>query len=140
MKISSSKLTTCSVADDGSKVHLEFLDQSGATVTLELPLEQAQVVVMTLPHLLASAVRQKTGNQDARYVFGLHEWALEGAKDQQCLIATLKTMNGFEVCFGIPFEVCRALGWDLQRGADTAIEIVPAERGIAGAPPRIKVN
>jgi hypothetical protein len=50
-------------------------------------------------------VRRRTGNQDARYVFGLHEWAIEGAKDQQCLIATLKTMNGFEVCFGIPFEV-----------------------------------
>jgi hypothetical protein len=89
VKISSSKLTTCSVANDGSKVRLEFLDQSGATVTLELPLEQAEVVVMTLPHLLASAVRQKTGNQQARYVFGLHEWALEGSRDQRCLIAML---------------------------------------------------
>ncbi len=140
MKISSSKLTTFNVANDGSKVRLEFLDQSGATVTLELPLEQAQVVVMTLPHLLANAVRQKTGNQQARYVFGLHEWALEGAKDQQCLIATLKTMDGFEVCFGIFFEVCRAFGWNLQRGANAALEVGPAAQGLAGAPPQIKVN
>jgi hypothetical protein len=134
VKISSRKLTTCSVAGDGSKVGLEFLDQSGTTVTVELPLEQAEVVVMTLPRLLAGAVRQKTGNQEARYVFGLHEWAIEGAEDQQCLIATLKTMNGFEVCFGIPFEVCRAFGWTLQRGADAALEGAPAAPAIAGAP------
>jgi hypothetical protein len=72
VKISSRKLTTCSVANDGSKVRLEFLDQSGEAVTVELPLEQAEVVVMTLPHLLASAVRQKTGNQDARYVYSMN--------------------------------------------------------------------
>jgi hypothetical protein len=49
-------------------------------------------------------------------------------------------MNGFEVCFGIPFEVCRAFGWNLQWGADAALEVAPAAQGIAGAPPRIKVN
>ena len=38
---------------------------------------------MTLPRLLTKALRQKTGDQDARYVFGLHGWAIEGAKDQQ---------------------------------------------------------
>jgi hypothetical protein len=88
VKISSSKLTTCNVANDGSKVCLEFLDQSGQSVAVEMPFEQAEAVVMTLPRLLASAVRQKTGNQEARYVFGLHGWAIEGVKDQQCLIAT----------------------------------------------------
>jgi hypothetical protein len=56
---------------------------------------------MTLPQLLACALRQRTGDQDARYVFGLGEWAIESAKDQACLIATLKTPDGFEVCFGI---------------------------------------
>jgi hypothetical protein len=58
VKISSSKLTTCSVANDGSKVRLEFLDQSGATVTLELPLEQAEVVVMTFGQRSAAEDRQ----------------------------------------------------------------------------------
>jgi hypothetical protein len=100
VKIRSSQLTTCRVASDGSNVGLEFLDQSGATVTVELPLDQAEAVIMTLPHLLARAVRRQTGDQDARYVFGLHEWALEGAKDQECLIATLKTTNGFEMLWG----------------------------------------
>jgi hypothetical protein len=91
-------------------------------VAVEMPFEQAEAVVMTLPRLLASAVRQKTGDQEARYVFGLHGWAIEGVKDQQCLIATLKTMDGFEVCFGIPFEVGRVFGCNLQRIAEGALE------------------
>jgi len=55
---------------------------------------------MTLPQLLACALRQRTGDQDARYVFGLGEWAIESAKGQACLITKLKTPDGFEVCFG----------------------------------------
>ena len=125
VKISSSKLTTCNVANDGSKVCLEFLDQSGQSVAVEMPFEQAEAVVMTLPRLLASAVRQKTGNQEARYVFGLHGWAIEGVKDQQCLIATLKTMDSFEYCFGIPFEVGRVFGCNLQQIAEGALEAWP---------------
>ena len=143
MKIRSSQLTTCRVANDGSNVGLEFLDQSGATVTVELPLDQAEAVIMTLPHLLARAVRRQTGDQDARYVFGLHEWALEGAKDQECLIATLKTTNGFEVCFGIPFEACKSFGWNLQRGADRArasADAGEAELAIEAARCRVKLN
>jgi len=139
VKIRSKKLTTCRVATDGSNVGLEFLDHAGATVTVEFPLDQAEAVVMTLPHLLARAVRRRTGNSEARYVFGLHEWAIEGAKDNNCLIATLKTTNGFEVSFGIPFEACRSFGWNLQRGANEAIEASDnSEESIA--PGDLKLN
>jgi hypothetical protein len=119
VKIRSEKLTTCRVTADGTEVALEFLDVSGADVRLEMAVEQAESLVMTLPQLLAHALRQKTGDQDARYVFGLGEWAIESAKGQACLIATLKTPDGFEVCFGIPFEACRSLGWNLLRAAET---------------------
>jgi hypothetical protein len=107
------------VAADGGEVGLEFLDSSGAAVHLELPIEQAESLIMTLPQLLACALRQRTGDADARYVFALGEWAIESAKGQACLIATLKTSDGFEVCFGIPFEACRSLGWNLLRAAET---------------------
>jgi hypothetical protein len=119
VKIRSEKLTTCRVAEDGAEVGLEFLDVSGAAVRLEMSVEQAESLAMTLPQLLTCALRQKTGDQDARYVFGLGEWAIESAKGQACLIATLKTSDGFEVCFGIPFEACRSLGWNLLRAAET---------------------
>ena len=119
VKIRSEKLTNCRVTADAGEVVLEFVDDSGAAVRLEMPIEQAEFLIMTLPQLLACALRQRTGDQDARYVFGLGEWAIESAKGQACLIATLKTPDGFEVCFGIPFEACRSLGWNLLRAAET---------------------
>ncbi len=119
IKFRSERLTTCRVAADGGDIGLELVDSSGAVVRLELPVEQAESLIMTLPQLLACALRQRTGNQDARYVFGLGEWAIESAKAQACLIATLKTPDGFEVCFGIPFAACRSLGWNLLHAAET---------------------
>jgi hypothetical protein len=135
----SSRLTTCRVAEDGADVRLEFIDQSGKTVTVELPLDQAEAVVMTLPRLLSRAVRQRTGDDDARYVFHLGEWAIEGAKEHSCLIATLKTPNGFEVSFAMPLEACRSFGWTLQHEASDAIEARKTAEPVAAAS-RTKFN
>ena len=135
----SSRLTTCRVAEDGAEVRLEFIDQSGKTVTVELPLDQAEAVVMTLPRLLSRAVRQRTGDDDARYVFHLGEWAIEGAKEHSCLIATLKTPNGFEVSFAMPLEACRSFGWTLQHEASDAIEARKTAEPVAAAS-RTKFN
>lgn len=139
VKISSNRLTTCSVAPDGRNIVLEFVDGGGATVTLELPFEQAEAVAMTLPHLLARALRQQTGDDAARYVFGLREWSIEIAKDQACLIATLKTADGFEVSFGIPFEASRSLGFNLLAGSDQSAEPSDVGNEIV-APDCIKFN
>jgi hypothetical protein len=136
MKISSKKLTVCRVAPDGSNVGLEFLDHAGTSVVLELPLDQAEAVVMTLPHILARATKLRTGNDDARYVFGLNEWCIEGA-NENCLIATLKTTDGFEVSFGIPLEVCRSFGWNLQHAADQAHDGGDEKASVAS---RLKLN
>ncbi len=139
MKIRSSRLTTCGVATDGRNVDLEFIDCSGATVTVELPFDQAEAMVMTLPSLLAHALRMQTGDDEARYVFGLREWSVESTKGQACLIATLKTMDGFEVSFGIPYEACRSLGWNLQQSADQAVDASNVNEASI-APSRTKLN
>lgn len=139
MKIRSSRLTTCTVAADGTNVGLEFLDHSGTAVTVQLPLDQAKAVVMTLPHLLTRAVRQSTGSEDSRYVFDLGGWFVESTKKQDCLIATLKTTDGFEVSFGIPFEDCRGLGWHLLHAAEEASEAKEVD-GEAIASGRVKFN
>jgi hypothetical protein len=139
LKICSSKLTTCRVAADGTIVVLEFLDQSRGPITLQLPLDQAEAIVMTLPHLLANAVVRRTGSDQARYVFNLDEWSIESAKDQDCLLTTLKTTNGFEVCFGIPFEACRTLGSTLQQNADQTAEAKKVDAKTA-AFCRVKLN
>jgi hypothetical protein len=122
MKILSSKLTTCRVIQDGGTIELHLLDESQRPVTLQLPFAQAEAIAMTLPSLLTSALRQWTGDQGARYVFGLGNWALESTKDQNCLIATLTTTDGFAACFGIPFDTCQALGWNLMQHAEDITE------------------
>jgi len=122
VKIRSNKLTTPQVAEDGSSVGLEFLDRFGVPVTVEFPLDQAEAIVMTLPHLLSQALKRRTGDNDARYVFNLEGWRIEGAKDQECLIATLATISGFEVSFAIPFEACHSLGWNLRTSANEAVD------------------
>lgn len=137
MKILSKRLTTCRVAADGTSVGLELVDGSGSVVTVDLPFEQAEALVMTLPRLLVRALRQQTGDDEARYVFGLREWAVESTEDQSCLITTLKTTDGFEVSFGIPVEASRSLGWTLQQGAEEADLIGGESRAVA---PRSRAN
>ena len=139
MKIASSKLTTCGIASDWETVELEFVDQSGDATTLQLPLDQAEAVVMTLPHVLAHALKRRTGKPDARYVFGLGEWCIEDTRDHDSLIVTLKTTDGFEVSFGIPFEAGRALGFSLQHEAKAAIAASEPDEETA-APGRMGLN
>jgi hypothetical protein len=139
VKISSSRLTTCGITADCESVELEFVDHSGSPVTMQLPLDQAEAVVMTLPHVLAYALKRRTGKPDARYVFGLGEWFIEDTREQDSLIVTLKTTDGFEVSFGIPFQTCRALGFSLQHEANAAVEANERDEETT-APGRIGLN
>src|SRR5215470_8572821 len=113
------------------------MDRSDTAVSVQLPFDQAEAVVMTLPQLLTRAVRRRTGKPEARYVFGLGEWAIEDTKDKDCLIVTLKTTDGFEVSFAIPFGACQALGWNLQHEARQAAE--PQEPN-EDAPPSVRAE
>src|SRR5262245_21445090 len=118
MKILSNKLTTCRVINDGGIIELQLVDDSQRIVTLQLPFAQAETIVMTLPSLLTSALRQQTGDQGARYVFGLGNWMLEETKEGNSLIATLTTTDGFAACFGISLGACQALGQNLVHHAE----------------------
>jgi hypothetical protein len=139
VKIRSHKLTTCQVAADGTNVSLEFLDHDGAPVAVEFPIDQAEAVVMTIPHLLARAVKSQTGDEAARYVFNLEGWSIESTESGNCLLATLTTSHGFEVCFAIPYEACHSLGSNLQQGANDVADTC-AHPLVAASPPRRKLN
>jgi hypothetical protein len=120
VKIRSSKLTTCDVWQDGSTIALSLLDHSGKPVTLELPLEQAEAVAVTLPHLLSRAVKQKTGNDKSRYVFKVDEWAIETVEDHDSLVVTLTTGNGFSVSFDFSYAACQCIIGDFEEGLEKA--------------------
>ena len=118
MIIRCAKLTTCKALDDGETVKLQFLDQDGTPTSLLLSFEDAESIAMTLPRLLTQAVKAQTGQDNARYVFALGQWLLEGVEDRQSLILTLATVDGFDVSFRIPHAAGRALGWALQHESD----------------------
>ena len=58
-KIVSQQLTTCDVIDQGEGVRLNLVNQGGHSVSLEMTVEQAQSIVMTLPQLLSEAVKAR---------------------------------------------------------------------------------
>lgn len=112
-KIISRQLTTCCGADGGKTIILGFIEDSGGPVSLEMPFDQAASLVMTLPHLLSSALKLQTGEAKTRYVFSIGEWKLESAQNPNFLILTMQTPDGFEVAFSIPVAMCETLGKSL---------------------------
>ena len=117
MKIYSARLTTCGILQDGHSLHLDFVDDKGADVSLELPFDQAQAIAMTLPSLLTRALQAVTGETSSRYVFPLDSWTVEKSNDRNGLLLTLATADGFQVSFVIPAEVCKGLGVLLATGS-----------------------
>jgi hypothetical protein len=116
-----------------------FLDRDGAPVAVEFPIDQAEAVVMTIPHLLARAVKRQTGDETARYVFNLEGWSIESTESGNCLLATLTASHGFEVCFAIPYEACQSLGGNLQRGAGDVVD-ARAHTLVSASAAREKLN
>jgi hypothetical protein len=135
MKIRSRTLTTCGVTEDGKAVTLDFIDDTDASISLQLPFNQAEAVAMTLPRLLTRAVKALTGWASARYVFSLGKWAIEQAADEGVLIVTLETPDGFEVSFGLPPDACRSLASALACESD---QLAGLDHAIDREPPLIR--
>jgi hypothetical protein len=130
-KIVSRRLTTCDVIRDGEAVRLDLVNHAGFAVSLEMSIEQAESVVMTLPRLLATAVKARTGDSQSRYVFPTGQWSLETTDGANCLLMTLTTTDGFEVTFGVPFAQCRGLGQALRHYGEV-LEAAEEETSDAG--------
>jgi hypothetical protein len=121
-KVLARQLTTCDVIKDGQAVRLDLINEAGHAVSVEMSVEQAHSVVMTLPHLLSVALKTRTGNEQTRYVFPLNQWSLESTSEAKCHIVTLTAVGGFEVAFGVPFAECCAIGWALCQEGKAAID------------------
>jgi hypothetical protein len=128
--IVSGELATCGVLDGGRALRLNLLDQAGNPTFVELPFDQAASIVLTLPSLLTKALQARTGSADARYVFSAARWKLELAQGNSLLLS-LRTDDGFDICFGISFEMCKAIGAAMSTGV---------ERATAGGAPMVKVH
>ena len=115
MKIHNAELTNCGVVQDGHAVRLEFVDDKGTEVSLELSFERAQAIAKTLPSLLTRALQTVTGNASSRFVLTLDRWTVEQSNDGTSLLLILAAGDGYEVCIDIPREACEGLGLILRR-------------------------
>jgi hypothetical protein len=110
MEIESQCLTTCEVAADGGAISLSFVDSTGKPATIRLSLNQVGALVMTLPGLIDKALQTRYGDQSLRYAYPLASWVVEQSTDPTQGMVTLRTVDGFFVCFSIPREQQSELG------------------------------
>jgi hypothetical protein len=115
-------LTTCLVPHHGTHIHLNFDDIDGRSATLVLPTPCVHQLLMTLPHLLSTALRVQHADASARAVFPLDEWRLEAAAGTSDLILTMKTPDGFEVAFSLSTATLARLSAAGEEKASSASE------------------
>lgn len=110
MEIETQSLTTCEVAADGGAISLGFVDSTGNPATIRLSLNQVGALAMTLPGLIDKALQTRFGDRSLRYAYPLESWVVEQSSDPAQGMVTLKTVDGFSVCFSIPREQQSELG------------------------------
>jgi hypothetical protein len=110
MEIETQALTTCEVAADGGAVSLGFVDSQGRPATIRLSLNQVGALAMTLPGLIDKALQTRFGDQSLRYAYPLASWVVEQSSDPAQGMVTLRTVDGFSVCFSIPRDQQSELG------------------------------
>src|SRR5258708_21364489 len=110
MEIDTQLLTTCEVAADGGAISLGFVDSTGNPATIRLSLNQVGALAMTLPGLIDKALQTRFGDQSLRYAYPLASWAVEASSDPTQGMVTLRTVDGFSVCFSILRERQSELG------------------------------
>jgi len=110
MEIDTQALTTCEVAADGGAISLSFVDSGGKPATIRLSLNQVGALAMTLPGLIDKALQTRYGDQSLRYAYPLESWRVEQSTDPTQGMVTLRTVDGFSVCFSIPRQQQSELG------------------------------
>jgi hypothetical protein len=109
MEIDTQALTSCEVAADGA-ISLGFVDSTGNPATIRLSLNQVGALAMTLPGLIDKALQTRFGDQSLRYAYPLASWLVEQSTNPTEVMVTLRTVDGFSVCFSIPRQQQSELG------------------------------
>ncbi len=104
MEIETQSLTACDVTSDGGLISLSFVDSHGQPATILMSLNQVGALIMTLPGILERALQTRFADSTLRYAYPLASWAVEQSTDPTQCMVTLRTADGFGICFSIPRE------------------------------------
>ena len=110
MEINARSLTTCEIAADGAAISLGLVDSEGQPRIIRLSLNQVGALAMTLPALLDKALHARFGDHSLRYAYPLESWVIEQSSDPTLRMVTLRTVDGFSVCFSFAPEQQSRLG------------------------------
>ena len=110
MDIETQSLTCCEIAPGGDVISLGFIDTKGRPQTIRLSLNQVGALAMTLPGLIGKALQTRFGDDTLRYAYPLASWVVEQSSDPTQGMVTLRTTDGFSVCFSIPRRQQSELG------------------------------
>lgn len=125
MEIDTQALTSCEVAADGGVISLGFIDSTGKPATIRLSLNQVGALAMTLPGLIDKALQTRYGDQSLRYAYPLDSWVVEQSSDPTQGMVTLRTTDGFSVCFSIPRRQQNELGEALVAQPSACATLLP---------------
>jgi hypothetical protein len=98
------KLTTFAVSDGGTHLHMNFVCEDAGQVSLRLPTECLQGLVMTLPRMMSQALRVRYHDQSLRLVYPAENIRIEVCSDLKTVIVTFATPDGFEVSFSLTLQ------------------------------------
>jgi hypothetical protein len=110
MECVTQQLTCCEIASGGEVISLGFVDTKGQSQTIRLSLNQVGALAMTLPGLIGRALQARFGDDTLRYAYPLDSWLVEQASDPSQGMITLRTTDGFSVCFSMPRQQQNKLG------------------------------
>lgn len=116
MEFVGQSLTGCEIDPRDGAVRVGFLDESGKPSVMRLSLDNAGALAMTLPAVVEAAIRLRYRDDSLRYTYPLGSWALEQATDGRTRMMTLRTPDGFGVCFAVPPAQAVELGRSLADG------------------------
>jgi hypothetical protein len=110
MEVETQLLTYCEIAPGGDVISLGLVDSNGEPQTVHLTLNQLGTLAMTLPGLIGKALQMRYGDQSLRYAYPLESWVVEQSTDPTQGMVTLRTTDGFTVCFSLLREQRNQLG------------------------------
>jgi hypothetical protein len=118
-KLDISALGTLLLSADGLTVALSLNDESGEPLSLRLPTECLQQLLLTIPAVIRKSLQLRFRDNSLRHVYPLGDWTIEEAGAGGALILTMYTPDGFEVAFGFNAAIAEELGGALE-GAPAA--------------------
>ncbi len=95
------RLTTFSIAPDGTGVAIGVADEEGREGALLVPTECLKALIMALPDMMRRALQVQHGDPSLRLVYPAVGWEVESSTQPGTVILTLRTPDNFDVSFAV---------------------------------------